>query len=76
MHDRPPEMSEEEFERRLAPIVKDLPTVMEGHALLLEYVDKELAALRDRFELMEFREARAPRARGDHDGQGRHYGRR
>ena len=59
MHDRPPEMSEEEFERRLAPIVTDLPTVMEGHALLLQYVDKELAVLRDRFELMEFREARA-----------------
>ena len=58
MHDQPPEMSEEEFERRLAPIVKDLPTVMEGHALLLEYVDKELATLKDRFELMEFREAR------------------
>ena len=58
MHDQPPEMSEEEFERRLGPIVKDLPTVMEGHALLLEYVDKELAILKDRFELMEFREAR------------------
>ena len=73
MHDQPPEMSEEEFERRLGPIVKDLPTVMEGHALLLEYVDKELAILKDRFELMEFREART--RRGDHDGQGRHHGR-
>src|SRR3954470_19689579 len=36
--DRPPEMNEAEFERRLAWVVKDLPTVLEGHALLMQYV--------------------------------------
>ncbi len=62
MHDQPAEMSEEEFERRLLPIVTDLPTVVEGHALVKQYIAAEVARLKERQELVEYREARTRNA--------------
>ncbi len=71
MHDQPAEMSEEEFERRLLPIVTDLPTVVEGHALVKQYIAAEVARLKERQELMEYREARLRTASRDHPRQPR-----
>ncbi len=56
--DRPPEMNEPEFERRLKLVVSDLPTVLEGHALLMQYVREVVDELTERRELIELREER------------------
>src|SRR5712671_3612136 len=50
--DRPEEMNGPEFERRLAWVVKDLPTVLEGHALLMQYVREVIDELTERWELI------------------------
>jgi hypothetical protein len=57
--DRPDDMSEEEFERRLAPMVAYLPTVAEGHAELVKMVEERIAELVERIELVRGREKRA-----------------
>jgi hypothetical protein len=56
--DRPPEMSEEEFERRLEPMVANLPTMAEGHAQLVRLVEDAIAELTERVELLGLREQR------------------
>jgi hypothetical protein len=56
--DRPPEMSEEEFERRLEPMVANLPTMAEGHAKLVRLVEQSIAELTERVELVGLREQR------------------
>jgi hypothetical protein len=58
LHDRPEEMSEEEFERRLEPMVQDLPTVAEGHAALVALVEEQMAELTERIALVKLREER------------------
>jgi hypothetical protein len=58
LHDRPEEMSEEEFERRLEPMVENLPTVADGHAALVALVDRSIAELTERRELVGLREER------------------
>ena len=58
MYDRPDEMSEEEFERRLEQMVANLPTIEEGHSKLQEYVNRWINQLSDRRELMELRQER------------------
>src|SRR5262249_1354315 len=52
------EMSEEEFIRRLEPLVRNLPPVEEGHAALLALVEKTIAELTERMELVGLREQR------------------
>jgi hypothetical protein len=56
--DRPPEMNQAEFERRLKLVVSDLPTVLEGHALLMQYVREVVDELTERRGLIELREER------------------
>jgi hypothetical protein len=56
--DRPAEMSEEEFERRLEPMVQNLPTIAEGHAALVALVERTIAELTERVELVRIREVR------------------
>jgi hypothetical protein len=75
LHDRPEEMSEEEFERRLEPMVENLPTVADGHAALVALVDRTIAELTERLELVGLREERdlaldevIARADVSHDG--------
>jgi hypothetical protein len=51
-------MSEEEFERRLEPMVENLPTVADGHAALVALVDRTIAELTERRELVGLREER------------------
>jgi hypothetical protein len=58
LHDRPEEMTEEEFERRLEPMVQNLPTVAEGHQALVDWVDRTIAELAERLELVSLREER------------------
>jgi hypothetical protein len=75
LHDRPEEMSTEEFERRLEPMVENLPTVADGHAALVALVDRTIAELTERLELVGLREDRdlaldevIARADVSHDG--------
>src|SRR5712671_4126476 len=56
--DHPVEMNRAEFVRRLELVVKDLPTVLDGHALLKQYVQEVIDELTERRELIEFREER------------------
>jgi len=57
--DRPSnEIPPGEFARRLEPVVKELPTFMEGHSLLKSYIEKEVAALIERSDLIGLREER------------------
>jgi hypothetical protein len=58
LHDRPAEMSEEEFARRLEPMVQNLPTVADGHAALVALVDQRIAEMTERIELVGLREER------------------
>jgi hypothetical protein len=58
MDDRPPEMTNNEFQRRLGMLVADLPSIHEGRARLQEYVQERIVTLSERLELMEFREKR------------------
>jgi hypothetical protein len=57
MWDRPEEMSECEFERRLELMVENLPTEEEGHAVLMGLVDRSIAELSERVDLLKLREA-------------------
>ena len=54
--DRPDDLSEGEFERRLERVIANLPTIEEGHAKLKRYVHRWIAQLTERRELMEYRE--------------------
>jgi hypothetical protein len=56
--DRPEDMSEGEFARRLEPMVASLPTIAEGHAQLVRVVDQTIAELTERVELLGLREQR------------------
>jgi hypothetical protein len=56
--DQPGTMSDGEFERRLEPLVVDLPAVEEGHAQLQLYVNQWLERLTERKELVGYREER------------------
>jgi hypothetical protein len=58
LHDRPAEMSAEEFTRRLEPMVQDLPTIAEGHAALVARVEQTITELTERLELVGLREER------------------
>jgi hypothetical protein len=58
IYDRPEDISEGEFERRLERLVMDLPTIEDGHAQLQRYVKNWIDRLTERKELMEFREER------------------
>jgi hypothetical protein len=51
-------MNWREFVRRLKLVVSDLPTVVEGHALLLQYVREVVDELTERRGLIELREER------------------
>jgi hypothetical protein len=56
--DRPEDMSEGEFARRLEPMVQNLPTIAVGHAALVRLVDQSIAELTERVELIGLREQR------------------
>jgi hypothetical protein len=62
MYDRPKGVSRGEFERRLERLVSKLPTIEEGHAKLKKYVQTWISRLRERKELMEYREERQKQA--------------
>jgi hypothetical protein len=62
MYDRPSGVSKGEFERRLGRLVLKLPTIEEGHAKLKRYVHRWIARLRERKELMEYREEKQKKA--------------
>jgi hypothetical protein len=58
MDDRPEEMTNNEFQRRLEMLVTDLPSIYDGRARLQQYVQERIVTLTERLELMEFREKR------------------
>jgi hypothetical protein len=58
MYDRPADLSEGEFERRLGKILAKVPTIEEGHAQLQKYVNRWIAQLTERKELVTYREER------------------
>jgi hypothetical protein len=58
LHDRKPEITEEEFERRLEPMVNNLPTIVEGYTGLVRIVEQAIEELTERIELLELREER------------------
>ena len=60
--DRPDDLSEGEFERRLERVITNLPTIEEGHAKLKRYVHRWIAQLTERKELMEYREEKQKKA--------------
>jgi hypothetical protein len=62
MADRPDDVSEGEFERRLERVITNLPTIEEGHARLTKYVKRWIAQLTERKELMEYREEKQKEA--------------
>jgi hypothetical protein len=63
--DMPATMSYTEFTRRLEPLVADLPTLEEGHRRLKAYVEEELIRLKQRKELVGYREGRKVKAAFD-----------
>jgi hypothetical protein len=58
LHDRKPEIGEAEFERRLQPMVDNLPTIVEGYTGLVQIVEQAIEELTERIELLELREKR------------------
>ena len=58
MYDRPKEITETEFTRRMEPFVKDLVTVEQGWAQLKKFVHDHINRLQERMELMSYREER------------------
>jgi hypothetical protein len=54
--DRPAELPEEEFIRRLEPMVASLPSIAEGHAKLVQFADQQIDDLAERVELLRLRE--------------------
>jgi hypothetical protein len=60
--DRPDGVSPGEFERRLERVIAELPTIEAGHAELTKYVDRWIAQLTERKELMGYREERQKKA--------------
>jgi hypothetical protein len=62
MYDRPKDITETEFERRMEPFVKDLVSVADGWEELKEFVDGQIKRLKERKELMGYREERQLKA--------------
>ena len=58
MYDRPKDIKETEYTRRMAPFVKDLVSVEQGHAELKKFVHDRIERLKERKELMGYREER------------------
>ena len=58
IYDKPEDISDGEFERRLERLVMDLPTIEEGHAQLQGYIKGWIARLTERHELMGYRQER------------------
>jgi hypothetical protein len=58
IYDKPEDISDGEFERRLERHILDLPTIEEGHAQLQRYVKGWIDRLTERHELMGYRESR------------------
>jgi hypothetical protein len=54
--DRPDDMSDGEFARRLEPMVENLPAIAEGQAGLIKLVDAAIAELTERVGLLRLRE--------------------
>ena len=57
-YDCPKGMTYTEFTRRMEPLVSNLPTIEEGHAYLKAFVHDQIEGLKDRKELMGYREER------------------
>ena len=57
IYDRPSDISEGEYERRLEPLTLDLPSIEDGHAQLKKYLADWISRLTERKELMGYREA-------------------
>jgi len=57
-NDRLAEITEDEFERLLKPMLPTLPSIKEGHETLQELVAGVLEELSERYELISLREAR------------------
>ena len=64
MHDRTEDMCRVEFIRMLEPLVKDLPSLVEGHRRLSAYLDKEIQEPQRPSRAR--RLSRGPQARGGH----------
>jgi len=62
MYDRPEEITTTEFERRMEPFVKDLVNVDEGWNQLKKFVHDRIERLKERKELMGYREERQLKA--------------
>ena len=58
MYDRPAGITETEYTRRMEPLVTSLPTVEQGWAQLKKFVHDRLERLKERKELMGYREER------------------
>ena len=58
MYDRPEGIKETEYTRRMEPFVKDLVSVEQGHAELKKFVHDRIERLKERKELMGYREER------------------
>ena len=58
MYDRPEGIKETEYTRRMAPFVQDLVSVEQGHAELKKFVHDRIERLKERQELMGYREER------------------
>ena len=78
MYDRPKEITETEFTRRMVPFVKDLVSVEQGWDQLKKYVRDRIERLQERKELMGYREQRelnaaigAAQSACDRDGEKR-----
>ena len=62
MYDRPKEITETEFTRRMEPFVKDLVSKEEGWNELKKFVHDRIKRLKERTELMGYREERQLKA--------------
>ena len=58
MYDRPEGIKETEYTRRMEPFVRDLVSVEQGHAELKKFVHDRIERLKERKELMGYREER------------------
>ena len=62
MYDRPEGVKETEYTRRMEPFVRDLVSVEQGHAELKKFVRDRIERLKERKELMGYREERELKA--------------
>ena len=62
IYDRPSDISEGEYQRRLEPLTLDLPSIEDGHAQLKKYLADWISRLTERKELMGYREAAQKKA--------------